>query len=168
MAEQVIHFGQEYHTGHLREAASELFYQGLEVIDSCDKRVRSINPALEQLKTATLLRLALSPQSVPEKTRQKWDKSEAWVTRLLVSAHIMSYPNRAQMKIGEYMDGVSKIESTDEAIGFLNYRRRRLTYFLSDQGQKQFDSLRLASHAFEENYTVRRALNDGVYLMRVG
>jgi hypothetical protein len=168
MPEQILYFGQEYHTGHLREAAFELLDQDLRIIEVCADRVRNVNPAISPLRTPTLLRLALSAQNIPEKSTRKWSKLEAWVTRLLVSAHIIRYPHIAYMKLDEYMDGSHLLPSVDEAIGFLNLRRARLNYFLSDRGQQQLDSLRLASHAFEENYIVRRAINDGVYLMRAG
>jgi hypothetical protein len=168
MAEQVLYFGQEYHTGHLREAASELLDQDLRIIEVCTDRVRSVNPTLSPLRTPTLLRLAISPQNIPEKTKRKWSHREAWVTRLLVSAHIIRYPHIAHMKLDEYMDGIRLLPSIDEAVGFLNLRRGRLNYLLSHRGQQQLDSLRLASHAFTENYILRRAINDGVYLMRAG
>jgi len=168
MPEQVLYFGQEYHTGHLREAASELLDQDLRIVEVCTDRVGSVNPTLSPLRTPTLLRLAISSQNIPEKTKKKWNHREAWVTRLLVSAHIIRYPHIAHMKLDEYMDGIHLLPSIDEAVGFLNLRRGRLNYLLSHRGQQQLDSLRLASHAFAENYILRRAINDGVYLMRAG
>jgi hypothetical protein len=72
------------------------------------------------------------------------------------------------MKLAEYMDDVTWLPSMDEAQGFLTIRSRRLQYFLSEAGQRQFDSLRLATHAFSENYIVRRAMYDGVYFIRAG
>ena len=71
MPEQVLYFGEEYHTGHLREAASELLDQDLRIIEVCADRVRDVNPAISPLKTPTLLRLALSAQNMPEKSTKK-------------------------------------------------------------------------------------------------
>ena len=168
MPEQVVYFGKEYHTGHLREAAAELLDQDLIIVEACKDRVAQVNPALAPFTTPTLLRLALSPQHVSENTKRLWMKKESWVTRLLVEAHVIRYPHIARMKLGEYMDGITLLPSVDEAQGFLALRSRRLQYFLSGGGQQQFDSLRLATHAFSENYILRRAMYDGVYLMRAG
>ena len=152
MLEQVLYFGREYHTGHLREAAAELLDQDLMIIEACKDQVTQVNPALAPFTTPTLLRLALSPQHVSEKAKKQWTKKEAWVTRLLVEAHVIRYPHIAHMKLGEYMDGSTMLPSVDEAQGFLALRSRRLRYFLSDGGQQQLDSFRLATHAFSENY----------------
>jgi hypothetical protein len=168
MSVQNVFFGKEYHTGHLREAAAELLDQDLTIIEACKDRVTQVNPAVAPFTTPTLLRLAISPQHVPEKAKRQWRKKESWVTRLLVDAHVIRYPHIAHMKLGEYMDGVGMLSSVDEAQGFLALRSRRLQYLLSDRGQRQLDSLRLATHAFAENYILRRAIDDGVYLMRVG
>jgi hypothetical protein len=168
MPEQVVYFGQEYHTGHLREAAAELLDQNLTIVEACKELVIQVNPALAPLTTPTLLRLALSPQHGSETTKGRWQKKEAWVTRLLVEAHVIRYPHIAHMKLAEYMDGIRLLPSVDEAQGFLALRSRRLRYFLSDGGQQHYDALRLATHAFAENYILRRAIYDGVYLMRAG
>lgn len=167
MPEQVIFYGKEYHTGHLREAAAELLDQDLMIVEACKTRVAQVNPAIEPFTTPTLLRLALSSQHVPEKAKRQWRKKESWVTRLLVDAHVIRYPHIAHMKLGEYMDGISLLPSIDEAQGFLTLRSRRLQYLLSERAQ-QLDALRLATHAFSENYVLRRAVDDGVYLMRAG
>src|SRR3712207_1047492 len=103
MPEQVLYFDQEHHTGHLREAASELLHQDLRIVEICADRVSGVNPTLSPLRVPTLLRLAISSQSVPEKTRRKWDRLETWVIRLLVSARIIRYPHITYMKLGEYM-----------------------------------------------------------------
>jgi hypothetical protein len=168
MNEQVLFFGKEYHTGHLREAAAELLDQDLIIVESCKERVAKVNPALAPYTATTLLRLAISQQHISDKTRGQWIKRESWVTRLLVDAHVIRYPHIAHLKLAEYMDGVTRLPSVDEAQGFLTIISRRLQYFLSDAGQWQFDSLRLATHAFSENYVLRRAIHDGVYLMRAG
>src|SRR5688500_8088634 len=168
MNEQVLFFGKEYHTGHLREAAAELLDQDLTLVEACKERVTKINPALEPYTAKTLLRLAISQHHVSEKTKRQWRTKEAWVTRLLVDAHVMRYPHIAQMKLAEYMDEVTSLPSIDEAQGFLTLRSRRLQYFLSAAGQQRFDSLRLAAHAFAENYVLRRAMYDGVYFIRAG
>jgi hypothetical protein len=168
MPERVLFFGKEYHTGHLREAAAELLDQDLTIVEDCKQRVAQINPAIEPFTTPTLLRLALSAQHVPEKSKRQWRKRESWVTRLLVDAHVIRYPHISHMKLGEYMDSTTRLPSVAEAQGFLALSSRRLQYFLSERGQWQLDALRLATHAFSENYVLRRAMEDGVYLMRAG
>src|SRR5947208_12067739 len=131
MAEQIVYFNPEHHTGHLREAAAELLDQDLQVVDLCAERVRSANPSLSPWRTPALVRLAISPQTIPDKTKARWERTEVWVTRLLVSAHMIRYPHIAYMKLSEYMDGVSLLNSLDDALGFLALRRHRLEYFLS-------------------------------------
>src|SRR3954469_4109751 len=168
MPEQVLFFGKEYHTGHLREAAAELLDQDLIIVEACKQRIAQINPAVEPYTTPTLLKLALSSHHVADKAKRQWRKRESWVTRLLVEAHVIRYPHISHMKLGEYMDGITMLPSVDEAQGFLALSSRRLQYFLSDRGQQQLDALRLATHAFSENYVLRRAIEDGVYLMRAG
>jgi hypothetical protein len=168
MGAQVVFFGKEYHTGHLREAAAELLDQDLIIVESCEERVARVNTEVAPYTAQTLLRLAISQLHISQKTKRQWRKRESWVTRLLVDAHVMRYPHTACMKLGEYMDSTTILSSVEEAQGFLAIRSRRLQYFLSDAGQHQFDSLRLATHAFAENYVLRRAICDGVYLMRAG
>jgi hypothetical protein len=67
MNEQVLFFGKEYHTGHLREAAAELLDQDLRLIESCKDRVAQVNPALAPYTATTLLRLAISQHHVSER-----------------------------------------------------------------------------------------------------
>jgi hypothetical protein len=168
MPENILFFGKEYHTGHLREAATELLDQDLKIVSAFAPKIDQVNPAIAPFSTPTLLRLVISPQQVSEKTHQQWRKRESWVTRLLVETHIIRYPHIAHMKLVEYMDSSNVLSSVEEAQGFLALRSRRLQYFLSDRGQNQTDALRLATHAFTENYILRRAMYDGVYLMRSG
>lgn len=154
------------HTGQLREAAAELVDADLRVVGECLDRVNDLNPSLSPIMLPILLRTAIGPAAITDKTASMWHKRETWMTKLLVEVGSFNYPERVMTRASEFMDSTRRLASLPQARGYLNITERRLHYLASEQAQQGLDTLKLGLMTFVSNGLLSNAIHRGVYAQR--
>lgn len=164
--ERILHLNEHLHTGHLRDASSELVKRMQDIVDFYMDRVSVVEPIPENCLPPLIIRKALSPGNLKRSTRGKWSTTEERLGDLLIDLRIFRNPNIVDYKIDRFLFRLPEFHTTKDALLFLRSTFGRLNYLLSDNIQQRLDSLRLGSYAYVESRVLNRAVFSGVYLVR--
>src|SRR3989344_8990181 len=85
MSEAIVYINEGWHTGQVREATDELVDTSLRVVDRLIPVVQGINPDLNSIHRAALIKTEISPDVIPLVTRSKWVRDENWLYRFIDS-----------------------------------------------------------------------------------
>lgn len=164
MAEIKIYLTNDFHREHLQEASRDLLEQNLVVIDRCRENLEMLSPKLSADIVQTRVRQLVDPYYVSKKVIANWNKREGWVSRMLVKAKAMSYPEHTDSKLGEQLHSINTFTATSAALGFFDTTEARLKTLLRMQAPQQLSFLGYGSFAFVESRILRKAVYNGVFL----
>lgn len=97
--EGLLYLNEHLHTGHLRHASSELIKRVQGVVDFYMDKVAHVDPIPENCLPPLIIRKALSPGNLREKTREGWITAEEYLAQLLINAGILKEPNLVDSRI---------------------------------------------------------------------
>lgn len=167
MMEHGVYINEVWHTGQVRDASAELVGTQLKVVGHLLPRVRGINPNLNRLMRAALIRKVLDPEEIPFPARSKWDRDENWVYRVIDSLRRKyTTPGRLDENIVPNLDNYGYFASPEDAVNYLDATRQRLTHLLKYDTQHRLGTLKLVFLSYTESRILRMAVGKGQYLIR--
>lgn len=91
--ETLLYLNEHLHTGHLRHASSELIKRAQDVVDFYMDKVAHADPIPENCLSLLIIRKALSPGNLRERTRGGWITAEKYLAQLLVNIKSSERPS---------------------------------------------------------------------------
>lgn len=164
--ENLLYLNEHLHTGHLRYASSELIKRIQDIVDFYMDKVAHVDPIPENCLSPLIIRKALGPGNLREKTREGWITAEEYLAQLLINAGILKNPNLVDSRIDRDLRQLPEFHTTKGALVFLRSTFGRLHYLLSDSIQQRLDSLRFGGYTYIESRVLNRAIFTGVYLVK--
>lgn len=152
-------------TGHLRHASSELLKWNLDVVDFYMYMVSRIVAIVGNRPAEKALVVALNPNNLKEKAKNKWFGTESKVAALLLYIGAMRNPGLTDTKIAEASRPIPPFNTAPEALQFLKLAFSRLYSLLSPEEVQRLGSLRRTGVAYAESRILRRAIFNSVYLV---
>lgn len=152
-------------TGRLQYASSELLKWKLDVVDFYMNMVSRIVAIVGSRPAERAIAVALNPENLKERPRNKWFETEFKVAALLIHIGAMRNPGLTDTKIIESSRPVPSFDTAPEALQFLKRTFSRLSSLLSPEEVQRLGSLRQMGAAYAESRILNRAIFDGVYLV---
>jgi len=164
MPEIKIYFTEDFHTEHLQEASRDLIMKNFQVIDKCVENLQLLSPKLDSEVVHTRVKQYIDPFYVPARIHSEWNKKENWVSRMLVKAKALSYPEHVDSKLGEHLQSIDQFFAVDAALGFFYTAESRLKALLTMKAPHQLSFTGYGAYAYVESRILRKAIFNGVYL----
>lgn len=162
--ERILHLNEHLHTGHLRDASSELVKRMQDIVDFYGDRVSRVARVVGHHSAGRAIKEALNPNSLKEKAERKWTDREKQVTAILLAIKVMQDPHLVDFKLSEISTPVSPFEDAYKALEFLNLTFDRLESLLSDK-PRGLGTLGRTWNVYVESRLLKRAIFNGVYLI---
>lgn len=164
MAEIKIYLTKELHTEHLQEASRDLIMQNLKVTGKCVENLQLISPLLSPEIVHDRVIQMMNPHYITKKIVSKWTEDENWVSRMMVQARAMVYPEHADIKLSEHLYSIDRFTTMEAALGFLHTVEARLKHLLSMKAPQQLSFLGYGAFAYVESRVLRKAVFNRVFL----
>lgn len=163
--EAKLYLPRDLDTGRLRYASSELLKRNLDVVDFYMYMVSRITAIVGSRPAEKAIAVALNPNNLKEKPKNKWLETESKVAALLIHIGAMRNPGLTDTKIAESSRPIPSFDTAQDALQFLKLAFSRLSSLLSPEEVQRLDSLRQMGTAYAESRILNRAIFDGVYLV---
>lgn len=163
--EAKLYLPRDLDTGHLRYASSELLKWNLDVVDFYMYMVSRIVAIVGNRPAERAIAVALKPNNLREKPKDKWFETESKVAALLIHIGAMRNPELTDTKIIESSLPVPSFDTASGALQFLKRTFSRLSSLFSPEEVQRLGSLRQMGTAYAESRILRKAVFDRVYLV---
>lgn len=164
MAEIKIYLTKDLRTDFLHEASRDLISHNLKVTHKCAENLSLLSPKLSSEIVHDRVKQLMAPHYVSKSIVSKWNEKEAWVSRMLVQAKAMAYPEHTDNKLGEHLYPINQFTTVEAALGFLSTTEFRLNNLLSMKVPLQLSFLGYGAFAYAENRVLRKAIFSGSFL----
>lgn len=151
-------------TSHLRYASSELVKRGLDVVDFYMYMVSRIAAIVGNHPAEKAVAVALKPENLKERPRNKWFETESKVAALLIHIGAIRNPELTDTKIAESSRPIPSFATAQDALQFLKLAFSRLSCLLSPEEVQRLGSLKRTGVAYTESRILRQAIFSGIYL----
>ena len=165
---QPIFINERHSTTSLRSEASRLVHVDLELIERAKKTLRIVGMKYRSDDPGLFhwIRNALRPIDLPSRIERKWEDAQTILEHNLKSCGIMKSPdNVINMRMSEHLKSVDRFDKVDDALGYFEFMETRLQMSQSRPFQSRVSTVGYAGFAVLENRILKRAVQDGVYLL---
>ena len=157
MSEKVsLYINEVLSVRELRQAAVDLVEVNQRIVTEHARRITEINPSLSNLPLQTLVRTAFLDQYIPDKWKAQKRKAGIWVTKMLVSAGSITYPETTKRKILEQMDSMERFPHLKKVSEYTNLTLRRHAFLQTSFNNPAISTIHYGIAAFAEDLIVEK------------